>query len=85
MYLDFAENQAERGVVMKMADWAKKLDAFLRFNEYEILTNPGKVSRAMAEELAHSEYEKFRPIQDREFVSDFDQVVKKVREKGGRR
>lgn len=82
MYLDFAENQAERGVVMKMADWVEKLDAFLRFNEYEILTNPGKVSRAMAEELAHSEYEKFRPIQDREFVSDFDQVVKKVREKG---
>lgn len=85
MYLDFAENQAERGVVMKMADWVEKLDAFLRFNEYEILTNPGKVSRAMAEELAHSEYEKFRPIQDREFVSDFDQVVKKVREKGGGR
>lgn len=82
MYLDFAENQAERGVVMKMADWVEKLDAFLRFNEYEILTNPGKVSRAMAEELAHSEYEKFRPIQDREFVSDFDQIVKKVREKG---
>lgn len=82
MYLDFAENQAERGVVMKMADWVEKLDAFLRFNEYEILTNPGKVSRAMAEKLAHSEYEKFRPIQDREFISDFDQVVKKVREKG---
>lgn len=82
MYLDFAENQAERGVVMKMADWVEKLDAFLRFNEYEILTNPGKMSRAMAEELAHSEYEKFRPIQDREFVSDFDQIVKKVREKG---
>lgn len=82
MYLDFAENQAERGVVMKMADWVEKLDAFLRFNEYEILTNPGKVSRAMAEKLAHSEYEKFRPIQDREFVSDFDQVVKRVREKG---
>lgn len=82
MYLDFAENQAERGVVMKMADWVEKLDAFLRFNGYEILTNPGKVSRAMAEELAHSEYEKFRPIQDREFVSDFDQVVKRVREKG---
>lgn len=85
MYLDFAENQAERGVVMKMADWVEKLDAFLRFNEYEILTNPGKVSRAMAEELAHSEYEKFRPIQDREFVSDFDQIVKKVREKGDER
>lgn len=85
MYLDFAENQAERGVVMKMADWVEKLDAFLRFNEYEILTNPGKVSRAMAEELAHSEYEKFRPIQDREFVSDFDQVVKRVREKGDER
>lgn len=85
MYLDFAENQAERGVVMKMADWVEKLDAFLRFNEYEILTNPGKVNRAMAEELAHSEYEKFRPIQDREFVSDFDQVVKRVREKGDER
>lgn len=81
MYLDFAENQAERGIVMTMADWAGRLDAFLQFNEYEILQNPGKVSRLAAEKLAHEQYEKFRPLQDRSFVSDFDRAVKKVQQK----
>lgn len=81
MYLDYAENQAERGAIMTMADWSSKLDAFLNFNEYEILKNPGKVSRAAAEKLAHEEYEKFRPVQDKMFESDFDRVVKRLKDK----
>lgn len=75
-YLDYAEGQAERGIVMKMADWVKKLDAFLQFNEYEILKDSGRVSAAVAKQLAEAEYEKFRPIQDKTFQSDFDKVLK---------
>lgn len=80
MYLDYAENQAERGIPMKMADWADKLDAFLQFNEYEILDNPGKISAAAARKIAEKEYEKFRIIQDKLFESDFDQAVKRVQD-----
>lgn len=80
MYLDYAENQAERGIPMKMADWADKLDAFLQFNEYEILDNPGKISAAAAKKIAEKEYEKFRIIQDKLFESDFDQAVKRVQD-----
>lgn len=45
MYLDYAENQAARNIAMKMADWIQKLDAFLQFNEYDVLQNAGKTSR----------------------------------------
>jgi len=77
MYLDYAENQAARQIPMKMQDWIDKLDAFLRFNDYEVLTNAGSVSAEVAKNLAASEYEKYRVIQDNEYVSDFDKVVKK--------
>ena len=80
MYLDYAENQAERGIAMKMADWAQKLDAFLQFNEYEILDNPGKVSAAAAKNIAEEQYEQFRVVQDKMFESDFDRIVKKIRQ-----
>ncbi|MBF0345698.1 MAG: virulence RhuM family protein [Nitrospirae bacterium] len=78
MYLDYAENQAERQIPMKMSDWVKKLNAFLQFNEYEILTDAGKVSHEVAVKLAEQEYDKFRVVQDREFESDFDKEVKKI-------
>lgn len=52
MYIDYAENQAARQIPMKMADWVKRLDAFLRFNEYEVLTNAGSVSAEVARRLA---------------------------------
>lgn len=81
MYLDYAENQAARHIPMKMADWIQKLDAFLQFNEYEILQDAGKVSRAIAEKLAHQEYDKFRVVQDRNYESDFDKSVKKLLDK----
>lgn len=80
MYLDYAENQAQRGVPMKMVDWVLKLDAFLQFNEYEILNNPGKVSAVAAKAIAEKEYEKFRVVQDQLFESDFDVVVKEIQE-----
>jgi len=78
MYLDYAENQASRQIPMKMADWVQKLDAFLQFNEYQILTDAGKVSHEVAKQLAEEEYEKFRVVQDREFESDFDKAVEKM-------
>jgi hypothetical protein len=78
MYLDYAENQAARQIPMKMQDWIDKLDAFLRFNDYEVLTNAGSVSAEVAKNLAAAEYEKYRVIQDREYESDFDKEVKKT-------
>lgn len=79
MYLDYAENQAARQIPMKMADWVQKLDAFLQFNEYEVLKDAGKVSHEVAKRLAVQEYEKFRIIQDRNFESDFDKEVKNIK------
>lgn len=79
MYLDYAENQAARQIPMKMKDWVEKLDAFLHFNEYDILKDAGSVSHEVAVKLAEKEYEKFRIIQDETFESDFDREVKKLK------
>ena len=78
MYLDYAEDQAERNIPMTMQDWATKLNAFLQFNERDILDHPGKVSQAVAKAFAESEFEKYRVVQDRLFESDFDHHVKKA-------
>ena len=78
MYLDYAEDQAERNIPMTMEDWASKLNAFLQFNERDILENPGTVSQAIAKAFAESEFEKYRIVQDRLFESDFDRLVKKL-------
>ena len=78
MYLDYAEDQAEQGNVMTMKDWAGKLNAFLQFNQKDILHNAGKVTAAIAKSFAESEFEKYRPIQDRLFESDFDREIKKL-------
>lgn len=80
MYLDYAETQAERGIIMFMKDWVVKLDAFLKFNERDILANAGKISREVAEALALKEYEKYRVVQDKNYISDFDREVKKLLE-----
>jgi hypothetical protein len=79
MYLDYAESQAQKGVVMFMKDWVKKLDAFLQFNEEAILKHQGKVSHDVAVALAESEYDKFRIIQDKLIESDFDKELKKLK------
>jgi hypothetical protein len=81
MYLDYAESQAERQNAMTMEDWIKKLDGFLEFNDYEILQDAGKVSAKVAKELAEKEYEKFRPIQDKAFESDFDKLIEETKKK----
>jgi hypothetical protein len=78
MYLDYAEMQAARKKIMRMKDWKERLDAFLKFSEYEILTNVGKISHDVAKELALNEYEKYKPIQDKNYISDFDRDVKKI-------
>ena len=78
MYLDYAEMQAARGRAMTMKDWIEKLNAFLKFSEYEILMNAGKISHEVAEALALKEYEKYRVTQDKNYVSDFDREVKKL-------
>jgi hypothetical protein len=81
MYLDYAETQAERKIPMTMKDWALKLNAFLQFNEKEILNNPGKISHEIAKAFAESEFEKYRIIQDRLFQSDFDRhLIKELEE-----
>ena len=80
MYLDYAEMQAKRGILMRMKDWVEKLNAFLKFNERDILSDTGTVSREVAEALALKEYEKYRVMQDRKYVSDFDKAVKKILE-----
>jgi hypothetical protein len=78
MYLDYAENQAERAIPMHMQDWVQKLDAFLEFNEYDILHNPGKASHEVATRLAQEEYDHFRIEQDRNYLSDFEQEAKSI-------
>lgn len=80
MYLDYAEHQAEKGIPMTMKDWAQKLDVFLQYNNEEILKNPGKVTAEIAKTFAESEFEKYRPIQDGLYESDFDREVKKLLE-----
>lgn len=83
MYLDYAENQAQKGVVMYMKDWIVKLDAFLQFNEEAVLKHLGKVSHEVALTLAESEFEKFRVEQDKLLESDFDKMIKKLNKDNG--
>ncbi|MEA3495449.1 MAG: RhuM family protein, partial [Bacteroidota bacterium] len=77
MYLDYAEHQAEKGIAMTMKDWVEKLDAFLKFNQEDILHNAGKVTAAIAKAFAEKEYDSYKPIQELLFESDFDKMIKK--------
>jgi len=81
LYLDFAELQAMEGSPMKMADWIKKLDEFLKVSEKKLLDNAGKVSHLHAMEKANAEFVKFKKIQDKNYISDFDKEVKKILKK----
>jgi len=78
MYLDYAELQAIRRKPMNMKNWIQKLNSFLKFSEYEILTNAGKISHEIAKTLALKEYDKFKKVQDKDYISDFDKEVKKI-------
>jgi len=79
MYLDYAESQVLKGIVMYMKDWILKLDAFLQFNEKSVLKHQGKISHEIALALAESEFEKYRIIQDKNYISDFDKEIKRLK------
>ena len=74
-FLDTAELRAKKHILMKMADWKQVLDNFLQISDYDVLKDAGKVSHEEAEAKAINEYEKFRKIQDRSFLSDFDKFL----------
>lgn len=78
LYLDFAELQAIEGLSMKMADWIKKLDEFLKASEKKLLDSAGKVSHQQAMEKADTEFAKYKKEQDKNYISDFDREVKKI-------
>jgi hypothetical protein len=78
MYLDYAEDQAERNIPMTMKDWSSKLNAFLQFNEREILQNAEKVTALIAKEFAINEFEKYKVIQDKSYKSDFDMLLQEL-------
>lgn len=77
LYLNFAELQAKRNIPIKMNEWTEILDSFLKINRYETLNNSGTVSHKKALEVSAKEYEKFRIIQDKRFISDFDSEIKR--------
>ena len=84
-YLDLAENRAERGILMKMVDWANFLNGFLELSSYPILADKGKVSALEAKLKAESEFEVYRRRQDAEYLSDFDRVVEETQRLEGKR
>ena len=81
-FLDLAEDRADRQLIMTMADWKKELERFMETYRYDILTNAGTITAEEAKQKAFAEYDKFRLVQDREYLSDFDKEVKKWRENG---
>ena len=80
-YLDLAEDRAKRGIVMNMNDWILFLDKFLALSDYPILLDNGKISALEAKLKAHTEFEKYRVIQDKEYLSDFDKLLLKMENK----
>ena len=82
MYLDYATRQARRHIPMTMEDWKTKLDAFLRFNDADVLQDKGKVTAAIAKEFAESEFEKYRVIQDSLYESDPDKLMNDMEKNG---
>ena len=80
-YLDFAENMTIRKIPLTMQDWEERLRSFIAMFEYGELKDKGKVSNAIAKLHAETEFEKYRVIQDRAFVSDFDKYLLELEEK----
>ncbi len=79
-YLDLAENRAKRQIPMTMKDWSERLDLFLEFDDREILKDSGKVTAQIAKDHALSEFEKYRVVQDKLFMSDFDKLLGEIEE-----
>jgi hypothetical protein len=82
MFLDFAENLAKKGKKMSMQDWITRLDSFLEFNEYEILADYGSIQKATADANAEIQYLKFKPIQEANYMSDFDKAIQTIKATG---
>lgn len=80
MYLDYVEDRAERHIPMSMKDWNERLDKFLEFYEYNVLEGKGSISREEVENFVKLEYEKFKPVQDKLFKSDFNRFNEESRE-----
>ena len=80
-YLDFAENMTLRHIPLTMQDWEKRLNSFIEMFDYGILQDAGKVSAEIAKLHAETEFEKYRIIQDRLFLSDFDRYMLELEEK----
>ncbi|WP_264554202.1 virulence RhuM family protein [Flavobacterium sp. N2038] len=78
-YLDLAENYAKRQIIMQMEDWTVFLNNFLQLSSYPILTDKGKISHLEAKIKAEMEFDKYRIIQDREYLSDFDKEIMKLK------
>ena len=74
-YLDLAEERAKRKIPMTMEDWAKRLDLFLEYDDRAVLKDAGKISAEIAQNKAETEFEKYRIVQDRLFLSDFDKMI----------
>ena len=79
-YLDFAENMTLRHIPLTMQDWEKRLNSFIEMFDYGILQDAGKVSAEIAKLHAETEFEKYRVIQDRLFMSDFDKYLLELEE-----
>ena len=79
-YLDLAEDRAERHIPMTMEDWSKRLDLFLMADDREVLNDAGKITAEIAKTKAETEFEKYRIIQDKLFVSDFDKYLLELEE-----
>ena len=77
-YLELAEDRARRKIPMSMEDWSKRLDAFLEFDDRDVLKDSGGISAKFAQARAESEFEKYRIVQDRLFESDFDKAVREM-------
>ncbi|MCK4448105.1 MAG: virulence RhuM family protein, partial [Candidatus Marinimicrobia bacterium] len=78
-YLDLAENRAEKQILMKMTDWIEFLNKFLELSNYPILTDTGKIGKMEAKLKAEQEYETYRKIQDKNYISDFDKEIKRLK------
>ena len=74
-----AENRAERQIPTRMYDWTTFLHQFLELSSYPILKDKGKVTALEAKIKAEQEYEKYRKIQDKNYISDFDKEIKRMK------
>lgn len=79
LFLDIVENNAEREILMYMSDWQKEVENALTLFHYDVLDNKGKISHKMAVEKASEEYDKYKVIQDKKYISDFDRLINEAK------